>query len=104
MSLTELAASRGVWPGAVCMSMYRHRPSEYAEAIREGRKVQLQAVAGDARRYRHLLRHATLQWPDAFQWPYRKPKEEWGIPRKKRKRALAIGDIPLDLRNVSKTG
>lgn len=79
-------------------------PTEYAEAIRAGRREQLVAVAGDARRYRHLLAHAWRQWPDAFDWPYRKPRAEWGIPSRKRKRALATGDIPLDLRKVSKTG
>ena len=104
MSLSALAASRGVWPGTVCKSMLRHRPHAYREALYEGRRRQLAALGGDPARYRALLAHAVSTWPDAFKWPYRKPKEEWGIPRRKRKRALATGDIPLDLRKVSKTG
>ena len=104
MSLSELAHSRGVWPGTVCKSMLRHRRAEYKEALYAGRRQQLAALGGNPARYRALLAHAVSTWPDAFQWPYRKPKEEWGIPRKKRKRALATGDIPLDLRKVSKTG
>ncbi len=104
MSLSELAAERGVWPSTVCRAMYRHRPVEYAQAIREGRRVQLRAAAADPDRYRCLLALACQEWPDAFQWPYRKPKHLWGVPSRKRKRALATGDIPLDLRKVSKTG
>lgn len=104
MSLSDLAASRGVWPGTVCKSMQRYRLGEYKAALYAGRLVQLQQVAGDPDRYRALLAHAVSTWPEAFQWPYRKPREEWGIPSRKRKRALATGDIPLDLRKVSKTG
>ena len=53
------------------------------------------------------MRDAELHWPDTFQWVYRKPKSEWGIPRKvlrerKRQAALAESSLAADIRDISK--